>query len=70
MRGCGKAVEKLKVLKGKMRSCVIKNGVYILQDIFGPLIDLNFIKNNPIAFIDSKEVEEAHAAPPHVPPIK
>ena len=37
------------------------------KDIFGPLIDLNFIKYNPIAFIDSKEVEESHAAPPHAP---
>ena len=44
--------------------------VLTLRDIFGPLTDLNFIKTNPIAFIDSREVHEAHAAPPHAPPIK
>jgi len=52
------------------RPTMIKYGIPSIRDIFGPLIDLNFIKSNPIAFIDSKEVEEAHAAPPHIPPIK
>lgn len=34
------------------RPTMIKYGIANIRDIFGPLCDLNFIKNNPIAFIE------------------
>jgi len=35
------------------RPTMIKYGIPNIRDIFGPNIDLNFIKHNPICFIDS-----------------
>jgi phenylalanyl-tRNA synthetase alpha chain len=36
------------------RPTMIKYGIPNIRDIFGPKIDINFVKSNPICFIDSR----------------
>jgi len=38
------------------RPTMIKYGIANIRDIFGPLIDLNFVKTNPICFIDNTAI--------------